>query len=98
MAVFQNSRYTKTGAFRTGVDRTLILRLRQRPKYNVDQATYYTWVQGDTIDGVAYRLYNNAQLWWAIMDANPQYASEVDILPGDIVMIPSYQEVVKLLG
>lgn len=97
MSVYQNSRYIKTGAYRTSDTNAMLLKLRTRPSFDIDLATYYTWVQGDTIDGVAYRQYDNAQLWWAIMDANPKYASEMDILPGDVLTIPSYKEVVKLL-
>ena len=97
MAVFQGSRYVKTPAYlQQGT--TLTLRMRTRPKYNKEKATYYTWIQGDTIDGVAYRYYKNAQLWWAIMDANPKYMTEIDINPGDVLLIPDYSEAVKLSG
>lgn len=95
MSVFRDSRYTKTRAYiRQGGN--LILGIRERNHFNPDNITYYTVVQGDTIDGIAYAHYGNAQLWWAIMDANPQYQSEVDIKPGDVIAIPSYDEVVKV--
>ena len=56
---------------------------------------YYTVIQGDTIDGIAYKQYGNAQLGWAIMDANPTFQSEMDIEAGDIIKIPPFEEVVK---
>jgi phage tail protein X len=56
---------------------------------------YYTVVQGDTIDGIAYSNYGNAQLGWAIMDANPALQSEMDIKAGDVIKIPPFDEVVK---
>lgn len=97
MAVFQDSRYTKTSAYiRQG--NNLILSIRERNHFNIDKATFYTVVQGDTIDGIAYKQYGNAQLWWAIMDANPKYQSEVEIKPGDVITIPSFDEVVKASG
>lgn len=97
MAVFRDSRYTKTSAYlRQGGN--LILSVRERNHFNLDRATFYTVVQGDTIDGIAYTQYGNAQLWWAIMDANPVYQSEVEVKPGDILVIPSFDEVVKSLG
>ena len=97
MAVFRDSRYTKTPPYiRQG--NNLILSIRERNYFNIDKATYYTVVQCDTIDGIAYKQYGNAQLWWAIMDANPKYQSEIEINPGDVLIIPSYDEVVKISG
>ena len=97
MAVFQDSRYTNTSAYiRHGSN--LILGIKERNVFNTNNATYYSVVQGDTIDGIAYSQYGNAQLWWAIMDANPKYQSEIEIKPGDVLTIPSFDEVVKAIG
>lgn len=97
MAVYRGSRYTPTSVYiRRG--ETAVLNIRERNKFNLSEATYYTVVQGDTIDGIAYREYNNAQLGWAILDANPSYQSEVDINPGDVLAIPPFREVVKVSG
>lgn len=97
MAVFRDSRYTKTPAYvRQGS--TLILDIRIRNHFDLSKATFYTVVQGDTIDGIAHKQYGNAQLYWAIMDANPKYQSELEIKPGDVLTIPSYDEVVKVSG
>lgn len=97
MAVFSGSRYVQTSAYiRHG--EALILSIRNKPNFNLDNATYYTVVQKDTIDGIAYKLYGNAQLWWAIMDANPRFQSELEIKPGDILVIPEYDEVMKVCG
>ena len=95
MAVFRDSRYTKTPAY-IKHGRNLILSIRKRNHFNLDNATFYTVVQCDTIDGIAYKHYGNAQLWWAIMDANPKYQSEIEIKPGDVITIPSFDEVVKV--
>ena len=95
MSVFQGSRYVKTSAYvRRG--ETLVLSIRNRNHFDASKATFYTVVQGDTIDGIAYKQYGNAQLWWAIMDANPLYQSEIEIKPGDVLVIPPFDEVVKV--
>ena len=95
MAVFQGSRYVKTPAYvRRG--ETLILSMRSRVKFDAEKSTFYSVVQGDTIDGIAYKQYGNAQLWWAIMEANPLYQSEIEIKPGAVLMIPPFEEVVKI--
>lgn len=95
MSVFQGSRYVRTPAYvRRG--ETLVLKIRERNHFNESSCSYYTVVRGDTLDGIAYKFYANAQLGWAIMDANPVYQSETDIQAGDILMIPPYEEVVRL--
>jgi nucleoid-associated protein YgaU len=70
--------------------------IRSRYVFDLTNAIYYTVVQGDTLDGIAYRQYGNAQLWWAIMDANPQYQSELEIKAGDVLCIPPYEQVVRV--
>lgn len=95
MGVYQGSRYVKTPAYiRNG--ETLILQIRKRVRFSESMCTYYTVVQGDTIDGIAYKQYENAQLGWAIMDANPKYQSEMEVKAGDILKIPSLEEVVRV--
>lgn len=93
MSVFQGSRYTTTPVFVRGGS-TAILETRARFKFNLKDATYYTVVQGDTVSGIAYRQYGNAQLFWAILDANG-LQSELDLNPGDVLAIPPYSEVSK---
>ena len=94
MAVFKGSRYIQTSLYRFNF--TPILSIRRRNHFNLSEAVYYTVLQGDTIDGIAYKHYGNSQLWWAIMDANPQYQSELEIKAGDILCIPPFEEVVKV--
>ena len=97
MAVYQGSRYIKTSIYnkRNGA---IVFSLRKRAKFNLTNATYYTFVQGDTLDGIAYKVYGNAQLWWSILDCNPKYQSEIEIKPGDLLIIPPFVEVVKVSG
>lgn len=94
--VFKGSRYTRTPAY-IKQGETLVLEMRERVKFDLSNATYYTVVQGDTIDGIAYKEYGIAQYYWAIMDANPTIQSELEINPGDVLVIPPYSEVVKAL-
>ena len=50
---------------------------------------YYTWVEGDRMDIVANSLLGNANLWWKIMDFNPEIIDAFDIPVGTILRIPS---------
>ena len=95
MAVFQGSRYVKTPAYRRNGE-SLILSIRERTRFRESDCRYYTVVQGDTLDGISYKMYSNSQLGWAILDANPLYMSEMDIKSGDIILIPPFEEVAKV--
>ena len=97
MAVYEGSRYLKTklNRFRTP---TALLEIRKQVKFDLAKCNTYVFQRGDRIDGIAYKIYGNAQLYWTIMDANEQYFSELDIQVGDVLFIPSYREVVKQLG
>ena len=88
MAVYDNSRFINTNLEeRDGVSK---LGFYTRNSFNMENATAYTWKEGDTLDGVAYNNYGISEFRWAILDANPQYRSEFDIEPGDTYVTLTY--------
>lgn len=92
MTVYNKSRYTPTPAYRTrGIK---LLKMRERKQFNINNATLYTIIQGDTLDVLAYKIYGSSSYFWAILDANPKYQSEMDISAGDILIIPAVEDVV----
>lgn len=97
MAVYDDSRYITCALVERPPYNTPMLAFRSRPTFNMDDATSYIWQSGDTLDGVAFKLYGNMNLRWAILDANPQYRTEFDINPGDTLYIPDFEEVVELV-
>lgn len=98
MAVFENSRYLHSRQMtRLGWD-SPTLRMRERFTFNQDNCQLHEWCEGDTLDGVAYKYYENTALRWAILDANPKYRTEFDIENGDMVLIPDYDEVVEIVN
>ena len=98
MAIYENSRYLHTGQVtRLGWDSPTLGR-RERFTFNQENCSVHEWIEGDTLDGVAYRYYGVCALRWAILDANPQYRTEFDIKNGDLVYIPDYEEVVDLIN
>lgn len=99
MAVFENSRYLHTAIHsRFSPDETQVFKIRDIFKFNKEICTTYIWTQGDTLDGVANRLYGISALRWAILDANPKYRTEFEIEEGDMLSIPDYDEVVDLVN
>jgi hypothetical protein len=49
---------------------------------------YYTWTQKDRIDLVAAELLNDPNLWWLIMDYNPEISNPFNIPLGTVLRIP----------
>lgn len=98
MAVYENSRYLHTQLMtRLGWD-SMTFQMRERFSFNQDNCQLYEWCDGDTLDGVSYKFYNNTALRWAILDANPKYRTEFDIKNGDIILVPDYDEVVDIVN
>jgi nucleoid-associated protein YgaU len=56
-------------------------------------ATYkfmtYTWTSEDRIDLVASEFLGSPNLWWKIMDINPEVVNPFAIDPGTVLRIPS---------
>lgn len=98
MAVYENSRYLHTRVMTRLGWNSPTLQMRERFSFNQDNCTSYEWCDGDTLDGVAYKYYENTALRWAILDANPKYRTEFDIKNGDIILIPDYDEVVNIVN
>lgn len=98
MAVYENSRYLRTKLYTRLGWNNPILQTRERFTFNQEKCLLHEWIEGDTLDGVAYKYYGFSALRWAILDANPKYRTEFDIKNGDIVQIPDYEEVVSLVN
>lgn len=96
MAIFKNSRFLHVPAYiKDG--KTLMFGIREKIKFDPSKAVFYTVVEGDSIDGIAFKFYSSERLHWVILDANPQYKTELDIKVGDTLIIPSFNEVVKAI-
>lgn len=54
-------------------------------------STYYlyTWKQRDRIDVVAHTLLGDPNLWWLIMDYNPEVIDPLNIPIGTVLRIPN---------
>lgn len=93
--IYEGSRFTKTDMYdRNG---TLLFKNRERFTFGMKNAVIHRFVEGDSLDGLAYKYYGNTQLWWAILDCNPKYRCEIDIPYGAELIIPALEEVMKCL-
>jgi phage tail protein X len=77
---------------------THLLTIRRRFTFNEQTAKHHRVKVGETVDGLALKYYGNEKFWWAIMDANPRYMTEMDIQVGDVLIVPDFEEVVAKLN
>ena len=67
--------------------RTVEEQIKERPRRSPDVQKSYTVVRGDTIGGVAFKLYRDASLWRAIARAN-NIRDPRRLRPGTALTIP----------
>lgn len=96
MAVFEGSRYMTGKLKRFGRDFPLI-DIRRPARFSPDDCERHTVRPGERVDGIAYERYGRADLWWAIMDANPRYFGEMEIKPGDVLLLPHMRDIAGAL-
>jgi phage tail protein X len=99
--LFYGTRYSKTSAYLAFLESNnlpvVILGYREEMKCNKDELTYYQFRQGDRLDKIAYKFYGEANYATFILDANPKYQSELDIVPGDVIAIPSFMDIMEVI-
>lgn len=89
--IFSDSRYVDGSlakiyrAFSNTYEQTVY---REWPSYNVD-FFYYTYTEIDRIDELAATYLGSPDLWWRIMDINPNLLNPFEIPAGTQVRIPS---------
>lgn len=94
--IFSGSRYTNTDLYLRG--EATVFERRELYNFNLDNCVKHTVIQSDTLNNLAHQYYNDSQLWWIILEANPMYSTIFDINIGDILHIPSKDEVMKIVG
>ena len=61
---------------------------RTWPTYSVDYFLY-KWVENDRLDNLASKYLGNTELWWQILDINPEISNPLTIKPGTEIKIPN---------
>jgi hypothetical protein len=89
--IYTDSRYARGIFFKAYSPRKNTYELTVMRRFPVDQASfyYYGWRERDRIENVAARLLGDANLWWRIMDYNPEVIDPVNIPVGTVIRIPS---------
>lgn len=61
---------------------------RTWPSYNID-FFYHTFTEVDRVEELASTYLGSPDLWWRIMDVNPDILNPFNIVPGTQLRIPS---------
>lgn len=99
MAIYRGSRYTNVYTFDEewkGQEVTAFV-IRELLKIDTSDSIKHTWIEGDRLDLLASRYYEDPRLWWFILDANPRYMEEHEIENGDTLLIPPYGELRRII-
>jgi hypothetical protein len=89
--IYSDSRYANGRIFKANDSRTgnyPITVLRTFLPSN-NSFFYYTWSDSDRIDSVANDYFGAPEMWWKIMDINPEISNAFNIPVGTLVRIPN---------
>ena len=87
----EDSRYAKCVLYVDGSDEFIGTRQHIDTTPQPDDV-FYTVLEGDRIDLIAYKYLGNAELWWVICDYNDIFLP-LELTPGLIIRIPSIEHV-----
>lgn len=91
MAIYEGSRYenaivVRTTDFRGNSFPTIYADVADEEQFF--QFDYVVIREGDRLDHLAFRYYNDSELWWVIARANPDIYYPENIPPGTTIRVP----------
>lgn len=89
--IYKDSRYSSGNISREYSNQHASYQVMVRRVFPTAKARFYlyTWKEQDRIDLVAKDRLGHANLWWKILDYNPEILNAWDIAPGTILRIPN---------
>lgn len=88
--IYSDSRYANANIYRAynGKKDNYSITVERTFPSETSKFYYVSWREGDRLDAMAAELLNDANLWWKIMDYNPEVANPFSIEIGTILRIP----------
>jgi nucleoid-associated protein YgaU len=89
--IYLDSRYADGPLFKAFEPKTQTYQqtvFRAFPTYHV-QFYWYTVTEIDRMENIAVKTLGNPELWWQIMDINPEIINPFEIAPGTQLRIPN---------
>lgn len=92
--IYADSRYARGIFFTAYEPKKNTYNLTVFRRFPVDQSNfyYYVWRERDRVENVAARLLGDSNLWWRIMDYNPEVIDPINIVAGTPIRIPSDEQ------
>lgn len=89
--IFTDSRYASGILAQTFDARKQEVSVAVYRQFPEDEATfiYYRWTQRDRVDLIADKFLGDPNLWWVIMDYNPEQLNPMSIPVGSLIRIPN---------
>lgn len=91
--IYIGSRYERAEVFytidgRSGMTRPTVM-LSPRPAFrSVQPKKAVRWQDGARLDRVSAKLVGSPELWWVLMDGNPDILDPLSIVTGSTVVLP----------
>lgn len=88
--IYTDSRYANGRLYRALHPKTEASTLTVARLYPSESANfyYYTWHERDRIENIAATKLGDSNLWWHIMDYNPEIVDPINIAVGTPIRIP----------
>lgn len=89
--IYLDSRYADAVVFKAWDSRKAQYNLtafRTWPAYSV-KYFIYEWVENDRLDNLAVKFLRSPNLWYKILDINPEIIDPTNISPGTQIRIPN---------
>ena len=93
--IYENSRYINTPCKKDSAKSTF--KIRDMSNVSTVGSTSYTFKAGDSLPALAYQYYGDYSMWWVLVQVNNKKLP-TDFIEGDIIIVPSYKEVMKVYG
>ena len=89
--IYADSRYADGAIFKAYNSRTQAYSVTVTREFPTEVAKFYnySWRERDRMDMVAASLLGSPDLWWRIMDYNPEVIDAFNIPIGTVLRIPS---------
>ncbi len=89
--IYTDSRYAGSSFSKTYSAKRETYNLSVMRQFPTDQSSfyYYRWRERDRIESVAAVQLGDANLWWRIMDYNPEVLNPAGIAAGTVIRIPA---------
>lgn len=88
--IFSDSRYASAliyKAYSSKIQANSVVVSRVFP-VSSSEFYYFVWKDGDRVENVAANLLGDSNLWWKILDYNPEIANPLSIAVGTTLRIP----------